>query len=655
MIGQIYDSWGSKRNITHRFGDNLGIPFKSIKSMNFCSNNKLVVHAEDNTISFQDLTTGRVDQIVPCSLKEYQAAGLVNTSLMPTVVDKELNNEEVEMIDQRFYPWKPKFIHTLYGTNKIVVIGEKNSAYLFDLDTDSYYEILNKVRGVKQYLSSVTSISSFNIGRQALIVLGISSYVQEVHIYTLEGKLCAKTTGGEGPLINQFRDIISLTYYQPPLRYSNIGEYNHPSGIDWSQIIPEIVDENNNNDSSQDEIKESLIYEKKLMDEIIFLENEVDSDDEEQEFSECNIKLKSLREELRIVERKRHRIERQKEIQKALEDSNRMPDLFKCSFKPSWFLTPESYFLSQHQQTQDTTFSPQPTNYSQGSSATPIGSTANSHYDFLHLHQLSPLTLEDLKDYLMLKIKTSNFVVARRENDKSEDEIYDLVYLNVAKMFTRLTIKKETLITGQTGYYISNQQLLNDEEHPPVYESLYDLIKKQKYLKTSEECRDSMFIAAIDKKNFRIQILKYNWCHTNLFHQSLESIKIIGGSKNIHCCLYNPTSVAYSFNGELSICDEGVNCIFIFSPYFECIKMIRLQFQSINELQIGTRRKNNNNNKNNEEKIDNELTKKLCSSAFSHTGQFSIGYKSGGVYIFDKSKSLSAGNFDHLSVRKFDF
>lgn len=273
----------------------------------------------------------------------------------------------------------------------------------------------------------------------------------------------------------------------------------------------------------------------------------------------------------------------------------------------------------------------------------------------LFVHQYTPRwyrgkksTLEELEEDLMHMTNqdpalSANFVVAQREKDPST---YDLLHVTESKRIVRLTIKQELPseergeVSGE-GFYIANR--VGDKVSHP---SIFALIRNERDLHYREECRDSLVIAAVDRKNFRVQVLRMFWTTSQLFSPSMDVIQVLGGSKNLRCTLLDPVCARFSAGQELAICDNGAGSVLILSANMEIIKVLQIAYLSPRDaLQIGRKR-----DKNAMTNLELENSKKACWVDFSTTGQLAIGYKSGGVYIFESCRAGAVGSLIRVEV-----
>jgi len=227
-----------------------------------------------------------------------------------------------------------------------------------------------------------------------------------------------------------------------------------------------------------------------------------------------------------------------------------------------------------------------------------------------------------------------------------------------------------------------------------LYESIWDFVKNQKFLrKPPVEHRPYALIAVADKGNYRVQIFKYFWTDTEVYVPTIDFHALVGGTSNAILRLSDPVSVSYSHTGELAICDSQARKIYLLSPYLSLIKTIDTCMVTNDEkgdelLDPGPwpHWKNNSHASKQMEEIEGkaegkktgdashhqahqnqhqqhfknsflnafaqeeklsfgQLTKEQhpCSVSFSHDGKFAVGFKGGGLLLFNAYKTYKMG------------
>ena len=216
------------------------------------------------------------------------------------------------------------------------------------------------------------------------------------------------------------------------------------------------------------------------------------------------------------------------------------------------------------------------------------GSSHSSHHDYMidipkwykgeqSYDDLETMLYDDYEDNL------SNFVVGKRRRDitSSDDDscsTYDLLYLTKSGKMERWTIKESVEPRRRTQYYISNSLLSLDNK--VLYPSLIDLIITQRGLYIRSDPRKYVYVAAVDKGNYRVQVFKFYYTDTFIYTPKMQFIHMIGGSKNRHVELMKPTAVNYSPTGELAICDMGLRRVMIMSITMSLIKWFNIPFNN---------------------------------------------------------------------------
>lgn len=260
------------------------------------------------------------------------------------------------------------------------------------------------------------------------------------------------------------------------------------------------------------------------------------------------------------------------------------------------------------------------------------------------------LPLDELEDCLMEEVEHERnfFVVGQRPADPS---LHDIVYLSPSHSIGRLTVKYDN--SGVHGGYFINNLLVYSDENRVYYSCLQDLVEAQHHvLKIKEDSRDYVLFAVVDRKNYRIQIIRFYFTTSFIFKPVLKVIASVGGTKNLICELRDPVAVAYAKNGELAICDNGKNQIILLSKYLQFLKVIQLPFVSIQQLKVTESKSHfQKKRKNLLSTMELENSRKPCWVGFTTTDEMAITYKSGGLYIFETNRGTTVGKLDHLEVR----
>lgn len=204
-------------------------------------------------------------------------------------------------------------------------------------------------------------------------------------------------------------------------------------------------------------------------------------------------------------------------------------------------------------------------------------------------------TADELEDMLYNDDMPNNFVVGQREYDTS---IFDILFVSPEKKIVRLQAKYQSQQDIEQIIHEGNTVLTEEEKRPGffisnrmgekiIYSSLHELLRKNPYVKElriREESRDSVFFAVVDRRNYRIQLMRLFWTRSLLFSPMMEVVDIIGGPKAMHCELVDPVAIAYAPTGDLAICDAGRNGILILSPTYHLVKFLQLSFESVRDL-----------------------------------------------------------------------
>jgi hypothetical protein len=255
-------------------------------------------------------------------------------------------------------------------------------------------------------------------------------------------------------------------------------------------------------------------------------------------------------------------------------------------------------------------------------------------FDHIQSHEYTPEwfkgehSLEDLEDFLLDENLSTNFVVGQKQGDLTQ---YIVVYISPAKSIDRFILKYDQSDRSHSCFYVTNLLVYADGHNRPTFPSMLDFIKSQKrVLHVRHDVRDFVLLAVTDRKNFRVQILKYYFTKNKFYTPSLEVVACVGGMKANSCELRDPLSATFSKFGELAICDNGRNVIVLLSRQYSVIKTIQLPFVSVMQIKGQGRFKRRNF------LTDKELesAKKPCEVQFLDSGELLIAYRSGGQWNY---------------------
>lgn len=217
------------------------------------------------------------------------------------------------------------------------------------------------------------------------------------------------------------------------------------------------------------------------------------------------------------------------------------------------------------------------------------------HHPYIPSWYQPTMSMEELEDTLFNDDLPNNFVVGRREYDAN---IFDILFVSNEKKIVRIQAKYQSQQDIDHILREGNSILTEEEKKPGffianrmgekiVYASLHELLRKNPYVKDlriREESRDYLVFAVVDRRNYRVQLLRLFWTRSLLFTPMIEVVDVIGGSKCMHCELLDPVAVAYAPTGDLAVCDSGRNGILILSPSYHLVKFIQLTFESIRDI-----------------------------------------------------------------------
>ena len=204
-------------------------------------------------------------------------------------------------------------------------------------------------------------------------------------------------------------------------------------------------------------------------------------------------------------------------------------------------------------------------------------------------------TSEDMLFYLKHKTygggHAGDFCVCRRLDNAY---VWDLYYitqdhvrgeddLDDKNSVGRIVIRKQHADEDRDikeGYYQGSTSGV--DHNTKVYESIWDFVKAQKYVRLPIwDPRPYCKIAVADKGNARVQIYRYFWTQSDVYVPSFEYFGTIGGPCKTFYPLRWPHCVTFAPTGELSIIDK--ERVLLFSDQFTFIMELDLPFISKSE------------------------------------------------------------------------
>eukprot|EP01034_Spumella_vulgaris_P028198 gene28198-35014_t len=274
---------------------------------------------------------------------------------------------------------------------------------------------------------------------------------------------------------------------------------------------------------------------------------------------------------------------------------------------------------------------------------------------------------DDLEDELYDEQLQGNFLVARRPRvHRDAAETYDILHLTHAKALRHVIVQRD-LSLATRPLFVANQGGAGAEicHHA----SLWDLVRAQRHYHLGDDPRPFALIAVADRRNFRVQVFRYYWTRSELYVPGIEIALVIGGIHNRFVKLVDPVSVAYSPSCELAICDSGTKCVVIMSQSMDVVRRIDLLYISPHDLRVAQKANEAASNeaqtkstrlssdakdhKSSSVTADsapnsNSGMNKPCSVAFSPVGNLAVGYKNGGVYVYEAYKAYEVGHLKKL-------
>lgn len=256
---------------------------------------------------------------------------------------------------------------------------------------------------------------------------------------------------------------------------------------------------------------------------------------------------------------------------------------------------------------------------------------------------------DELIDFLLEANLSSNFVIGEFATNKNH---YVIHYITATSSIAKLYIVFQS--DGYNdGFILQAQQphtqtlaALSTTIDPTQkrYKSIIHLLQSnRKLFQFRKEFRQGCLFAVCDQRNFRVQLFRYYWTKSFVYHPSFQYITSIGGLYNQFIPLTRPAIVSYvNPGGELAIIDSGNNNIFLLSSNYMLIKIIHLDYFSGKEIMFYRLQQSSIPE---DKEIYEKLSKrkhlicapegssehrKTCAVQFTTSGHMIVGYQSGG-------------------------
>jgi hypothetical protein len=255
MIGRYYDAWGSKQNITNRFGDNYGNPFQGPIQITYYDNNRMFILSKNQVISLQNTMDNIEFHLCPIDQQDFFEDQLFQQEITADdwrkrFLSSSLNDDNNSLSNRRqntqtqqtytvYLDIKPTAISCIMnppsGKDFLYIMDERQVVKVYDLLSQQIITSFGRTGLNIGEFSGLSALHAFAIGNQTFVMIGDSGSNQRVNFFTSSGDYLA-SVGGKGPLLGQFRDISSISVYiEPSLQDRNIDFFSQEYLPSWYQ------------------------------------------------------------------------------------------------------------------------------------------------------------------------------------------------------------------------------------------------------------------------------------------------------------------------------------------------------------------------------------------------------------------------------------
>jgi hypothetical protein len=259
MIGRYYDAWGSKQNITNRYGDNYGNPFQGPIQITYLDNNRLFILSKNQVISLQNTIDNIEYHLCPIDQQDLFEDQLFQQEITADDWrkrflssshndDNSLANTDSRSPSRRQNPQTPQ-TYTVYldikptaiscimnpppGKEFLYIMDERQVIKVYDLISQQIITSFGRTGLNIGEFSGLSALHAFAIGNQTFVMIGDSGSNQRVNFFTSSGDYLT-SVGSKGPLLGQFRDISSLSVYiEPSLQDRNMDFFSLEYTPSW--------------------------------------------------------------------------------------------------------------------------------------------------------------------------------------------------------------------------------------------------------------------------------------------------------------------------------------------------------------------------------------------------------------------------------------
>jgi len=267
------------------------------------------------------------------------------------------------------------------------------------------------------------------------------------------------------------------------------------------------------------------------------------------------------------------------------------------------------------------------------------------------------------KDKIDSNVKSnSNFPGGFRVGQRPKNTCtFDCTFITATGLLARCNIIKNK----ETG---SAAMLTSSGIRMKEYGSVWDVVRNYREFKKMLDPRPYVLFAVVDYNNRRVQVFKYMWMQSDIYVPEVRLAYVVGGYKRgCGVALREPTSVAFTSTGELCICDYSAKQVLVLSHTMQCIHTLGVPFTShVPKSDVPSGYFDFPNappfGKPLRDPVTNEIIvadvptvdQYPVSVSVSSDGKIAVGYRRGGVLIYNPYKNYDVGAFTVMKDTIFD-
>lgn len=553
MIGQDFQHAGNARHITHRIGDGKGHPFQGPLKICCVKRNVFAILARDKSIFIRNLrgysehiyypTTmtdsimkrrsvrnlSRIESTVSAVCDADADADAGGNEVPPNALLSNSNDEE-DMQDQfetslsvtpfSFVDMQPTDICKVSGQNKLAITDARYYVHILDLDTQKVVKVFGRGGyGIGEF-ASPTSVCTALIHTQLdsttpelFYFVGDSLSTQKVKVFTSDCTQFAQV-GGLGPALGQFRDISSLSCYNP----------NLPN---MHEVLQSTLG-CGSTDSVDSAAQPSIANAPTATSNLISLWS---APSDVGQLSDLSILPDWYR-----------GMQNMDDLENMLYDEHFSGNFLLAQRKPYEYIVDANLEGTEALAMEDSN-----DNVSIGSHS--AGQQSNKGA----LPMESPMQSPVGSPMQNNRHDTAPHTEGAPAEDPNAEKIYDLLYITRSKKLDHVVIKENRNPGMELGFFVSNSVSPTRE----TFSCIYDLLRAQSKtmrLTLGGDKRQFIYVAVCDQGNYRVQVFRFYWTTSFMYQPELQLAYVVGGVKKQCVELFDPVSVQYSPSGTRFQC-----------------------------------------------------------------------------------------------------